>query len=116
MLRDAKHDANDALSNACSNAQAMLNDANHNHIYNKKNKTIVLSKKEIDSENLETNDLVEEPIEVDALKSQLDQIETGVDNQPSLHEQENVLKKAKRSKANRGCRLPEDFEPDGQDF
>ncbi|CAK00829.1 DUF1376 domain-containing protein [Bartonella tribocorum] len=84
----------------------------NNNIYNKKTNTIVLAKKEIGSENLETNDLVEEPIEDDALKSQSEQIETVETNQPPLHEQENVPEKAKRVKANRGCRLPEDFEPD----
>ncbi|PIT68585.1 DUF1376 domain-containing protein [Bartonella tribocorum] len=83
-----------------------------NNIYNKKTKTIVLAKKEIGSENLETTDLVHEPIEVDAVESPSDQIETSSDNQPPIHEQENVPKKAKRSQANRGCRLPDDFEPD----
>ncbi|WP_273790025.1 hypothetical protein, partial [Bartonella sp. ML70XJBT] len=111
-VKNAKHDAKDAISNA----QAMLNDANHNHnhnhIYNKKNKTIVLSKKEIDFEDLETIDLVDEPSEVADVESQPEQIETGVENQPPIHEQENVSKKPKRSKANRGCRLPADFEPD----
>ncbi|WP_273719275.1 MULTISPECIES: hypothetical protein [Bartonella] len=84
----------------------------NNNIYNKKTNTIVLAKKEIGSENLETTDLVHEPIEDDALKSQLDQIETSSENQPPIHEQTSVPKKAKQSKANRGCRLPEDFEPD----
>ncbi|WP_273783485.1 DUF1376 domain-containing protein [Bartonella sp. AU15XJBT] len=114
MLNDAKHDANDMLKHTTSNANAMLNDAinNNNNIYNKKTNTIVLAKKEIGSENLETNDLVHEPIEVDAVESQSEQIETGVENQSPIHEQENVLKKAKQSKANRGCRLPADFEPD----
>ncbi|WP_375668693.1 MULTISPECIES: hypothetical protein [unclassified Bartonella] len=83
-----------------------------NNIYNKKTKTIVLEKKEIGSENLETTDLVEEPIEVDAVESQSEQNATSSENQPLIHEQENVPEKAKRSKANRGCRLPEDFEPD----
>ncbi|WP_273783924.1 hypothetical protein [Bartonella sp. AU15XJBT] len=82
------------------------------NIYNKKTNTIVLAKKEIGSENLETTDLVHEPIEDDALKSQLDQIETSSENHPPIHEQTSVPKKAKQSKANRGCRLPEDFEPD----
>ncbi|WP_375683356.1 MULTISPECIES: hypothetical protein [unclassified Bartonella] len=83
-----------------------------NNIYNKKTKTIVLEKKEIGSENLETTDLVEEPIEVDAVESQSEQNATSSENQPLIHEQENVPEKAKRSKANRGCRLPDDFEPD----
>ncbi|WP_144755854.1 DUF1376 domain-containing protein [Bartonella saheliensis] len=113
---DAKDATSNASSNATSNAQAMLNDANHNHnhnhIYNKKNKTIVLSKKEIDFEDLETTDLVGEPIEGDDVQSE--QIETGVENQPPIHEQENVSKKPKRSKANRDCHLPNDFEPNLQ--
>ncbi|MBX4336032.1 hypothetical protein [Bartonella raoultii] len=106
--------AKNASNNANSIEQAMLNDANHNHnhnhIYNKKNKTIVLSKKEIDFENLETTDLVAEPIECDDVQSE--QIATSSENQPPIHEQENVPKKAKRVKTDRGCRLPADFEPD----
>ncbi|QEE12136.1 DUF1376 domain-containing protein [Bartonella krasnovii] len=114
MLNDAKHDANDMLKHATSNANAMLNDAinNNNNIYNKKTNTIVLAKKEIGSENLETNDLVQEPIEGDTLQSRPEQIEAGVENQPPIHEQENIPKKAKQAKANRGCRIPADFEPD----
>ncbi|WP_273722114.1 DUF1376 domain-containing protein, partial [Bartonella sp. ML71XJBT] len=107
-VKNAKHDAKDAISNAISNAQAMLNDAinNNNNINNiyKKNKTIVLSKKEIDFEDLETSDLVNEPIEVAAVESPSEQIEAGVENQPPIHEQENVSKKTTRSKAHRGCR------------
>ncbi|WP_144753890.1 DUF1376 domain-containing protein [Bartonella saheliensis] len=84
----------------------------NNNSYNKKNKTIVLAKKEIHSENLETNHLVEEPIEDGDVESQSEQIEMVVENQTTLHEQENVSKKAKRTKAHRGCRLSDDFEPD----
>lgn len=87
---------------------------NNNNSYNKKTKTIVLAKKEINSENLETNDLVEEPTEDDALKSQSEQIETSSENQPPIHEQESVSKKAKRVKTDRGFRLPADFEPNLQ--
>ncbi|UJM33107.1 YdaU family protein [Bartonella henselae] len=96
-------EANDKQNQAIKNQ-------NKNNIY-KKNKTIVLSKKETDFEDLETIDLVEEPIEV-FTESQSEQIETIETNQSPLHEQTSVLKKAKQSKANRGCRLPEDFEPD----
>lgn len=94
----------------------MLNDAINidNNIYNKKTKIIVLAKKEIGSENLETNDLVEEPTEDDALKSQSEQIETSSENPPPLHEQESIPKKAKQAKTNRECRLPADFEPNLQ--
>ncbi|WP_375663813.1 DUF1376 domain-containing protein [Bartonella sp. CL63NXGY] len=93
MLKDAKHDACDAITN-------------NTNIYNKKNKTNVLLKKGIDFEDLETIDLVDEPIECD-VESQLEQT-----NQSIIHEQENVPKKAKRVKTDRGCRLPADFEPD----
>ncbi|WP_208434784.1 DUF1376 domain-containing protein [Bartonella taylorii] len=86
---------------------------NNNNIY-KKTKTIVLAKKEIGSENLETTDLVDEPTEVAAVETTSEQIETGVENQPPIHEQENVPKKAKRVKTDRGCRLPADFEPNLQ--
>ncbi|WP_375635069.1 MULTISPECIES: DUF1376 domain-containing protein, partial [unclassified Bartonella] len=99
MLKDAKHDACDAITN-------------NTNIYNKKTKTNVLAKKEIGSESLATIDLVDEPTEVAAVETTSEQIETSSDNQPPIHEQENVPEKAKRSKANRGCRLPTDFEPD----
>ncbi|AQX26406.1 DUF1376 domain-containing protein [Bartonella sp. Raccoon60] len=112
MLKDAKHDA----CNDFSNAQAMLNDAINNNnninIYNKKTNTIVLAKKEICSESLEPIDLVDEPTEVAAVETVSEQIETISENQPPIHEQENVSPKAKRSRSDRGCRLPEDFEPD----
>nr|CBI78685.1 conserved hypothetical protein [Bartonella sp. AR 15-3] len=56
--------------------------------------------------------MVDEPIEVDAVENQAEQIATSSDNQPPIHEQENISQKAKRSRSDRGCRLPEDFEPD----
>ncbi|WP_139413102.1 DUF1376 domain-containing protein [Bartonella mastomydis] len=86
---------------------------NKNNIY-KKNKTIVLSKKETEFEDLETTDLVDEPIECDDVDSQSEQIETSSENQPPIHEQKSVPKKAKRAKANREFRLPADFEPNLQ--
>ncbi|WP_375631822.1 MULTISPECIES: hypothetical protein [unclassified Bartonella] len=107
MLKDAKHDAYDMLNDAY-----IYNINNNINSYNKKTKTIVLAKKEIGSEDLETNDLVDEPTEVAAVESTSEQITTGVENQPPFHEQENVSQKAKRAQANRGCRLPTDFEPD----
>ncbi len=55
--------------------------------------------------------MVDEPIECD-VDSQSEQIETLETNQPIIHEQESVPKKAKRVKTDRGCRLPADFEPD----
>ncbi|WP_273724068.1 DUF1376 domain-containing protein [Bartonella sp. AU18XJBT] len=101
-----------AMQTQCErNANAMQNDAinNNNNIYNKKNKTNVLLKKEIDFEDLETTDLVDEPIECD-VESQSEQI-----NQPIIHEQENVPKKAKRSKGKKELgSVPEDFKPDLQ--
>ncbi len=102
-----QHVNNFAEANAKQN-QAIKNQ--NKNIY-KKNKTDVLLKKEIGSESLETNEQVDEPTEV-AVETTSEQIATGVDNQPPIHEQENVPKKAKRAKANRGCRLPTDFEPD----
>ncbi|WP_407965901.1 DUF1376 domain-containing protein [Bartonella sp. C271] len=117
--RDKSNNDARAMREQCtSNAYAMLNDAinnnnnNNNNSYNKKTNTIVLSKKELGSESLEPIDLIEEPTEVDAVKNQPNQIATSSDNQPPIHEQENISQKAKRAQANRGCRLPEDFEPD----
>ncbi|WP_273760491.1 DUF1376 domain-containing protein [Bartonella sp. ML70XJBT.G] len=107
MLKDTKHDAYDMLNNA-----SIYNINNNTNNYNIKNKTIVLSKKEIDFEDLETNDLVDEPTEVADVESPSEQIETIATKQPPIHEQENVSKKPKRSKAHRGSRLPDDFEPD----
>ncbi|WP_208439760.1 DUF1376 domain-containing protein, partial [Bartonella grahamii] len=123
MLNDAKvikHDANSMLKDAKHDAYDMLNDAyiyninNNTNInsYNKKTNTIVLAKKEIGSESLETNEQVDEPTEVAAVETTSEQIESSSDNKPPIHEQENVSKKAKRAQANRDCRLPADFEPD----
>ncbi len=107
-------EANDKQNVFFAEANAKQNQAikNQNKNIYKKTKTIVLAKKEINSENLETNDLLEEPTEDDALKSQSEQIETSSENQPPIHEQESVPKKAKQVNTDRGCRLPADFEPD----
>lgn len=110
---DCMRSACDAHSVAQCDRNAINNNNNINNIY-KKNKTIVLSKKEIDFEDLETSDLVDEPTEDADVESQPEQIETVAENQPPIHEQESVPKKTKRSKANRGCRLPNDFEPNLQ--
>ncbi|AQX28212.1 hypothetical protein BJB63x_008100 [Bartonella sp. JB63] len=56
--------------------------------------------------------MVDEPTEVRDCESQPEQIATDVENQPPIHEQENIPKKTKRVKTDRGCRLPADFEPD----
>ncbi len=111
FFAEANDKQNDFFAEAKDKQNLAIKNQNKNNIY-KKNKTIVLSKKEIDFENLEITDLVQEPIEVDAVESQSEQNETIADNQPPIHEQTSIPKKAKRSKANRGCRLPEDFEPD----
>ncbi|WP_208438772.1 DUF1376 domain-containing protein [Bartonella grahamii] len=117
--KDKSHHDISAMQTQCErNANAMRNDAininnNINNIY-KKNKTIVLSKKETEFEDLETIDLVDEPIECDDVDSQSELIETIETNQPPIHEQTSVPKKAKRVKNDRGCRLPDDFEPNLQ--
>ncbi|WP_375628490.1 DUF1376 domain-containing protein [Bartonella sp. TT67HLJMS] len=107
-------EANDKQNVFFAEANAKQNQAikNQNKNIYKKTKTIVLAKKEIGSESLETIDLVDEPTEVAAVETTSEQIATSSDNQPPIHEQENVPKKAKRAQANRGCRLPTDFEPD----
>ncbi len=71
-------------------------------------------KKEICSESLETNEQIDEPTEVHACESQPKQITTGVENQPPIHEQKNVPKKAKRTRSKYGFLLPADFEPNLQ--
>ncbi|EJF76541.1 hypothetical protein MCO_01608 [Bartonella sp. DB5-6] len=107
-------EANDKQNVFFAEANAKQNQAikNQNKNIYKKTKTNVLAKKEIGSENLETIDLVQEPTEVHDLESQSEQITTSSDNQPPIHEQENISKKQNRAQANRGCRLPDDFEPD----
>ncbi len=107
-------EANDKQNVFFAEANAKQNQAikNQNKNIYKKTKTNVLAKKEIGSESLETNEQVDEPTEVAAVETTSEQITTGVENQPPIHEQENVPKKAKRAQANRGCRLPTDFEPD----
>ncbi|WP_375707660.1 hypothetical protein [Bartonella sp. AA1HLJMS] len=112
IKENAYADCMQSAYDAHSVAQCERNAINNNINIYKKNKTNVLLKKEIDFEDLETIDLVDEPIEVDAIESEPNQIATSSDNQPPIHEQENVPKKAKRVKADRGCRLPADFEPD----
>ncbi|WP_208434673.1 DUF1376 domain-containing protein [Bartonella taylorii] len=107
-------EANDKQNVFFAEANAKQNQAikNQNKNIYKKTNTIVLVKKEICSESLETNEQVDEPTEVAAVETTSEQIATSSDNQPPIHEQENVSKKTKRVKTDRGCRLPEDFEPD----
>ncbi|WP_375673472.1 hypothetical protein [Bartonella sp. TS82HLJMH] len=111
IKENAYADCMQSAYDAHSVAQCERNAINNNINIYKKNKTNVLLKKEIDFEDLETIDLVDEPIECD-VESQSEQIETVLENQPPIHEQTSVPKKAKRVKTDRGCRLPADFEPD----
>ncbi|WP_208438710.1 YdaU family protein [Bartonella heixiaziensis] len=104
-------EANDKQNVFFAEANAKQNQAikNQNKNIYKKNKTNVLLKKETEFEDLETIDLVDEPIECD-VESQSEQT-----NQPIIHEQESVPKKAKRSKGKKELgSVPEDFEPDLQ--
>ncbi|UNF37840.1 YdaU family protein [Bartonella krasnovii] len=113
FFAEAKSKQNVFFAEANDKQNQAIKNQNKNNIY-KKNKTIVLSKKEIDFEDLETTDLDDEPTEVAAVESQPEQIETIAIKQPLIHEQESVPKKTKRSKDNRGCRLPADFKPNLQ--
>ncbi|WP_375660389.1 DUF1376 domain-containing protein, partial [Bartonella sp. CL74QHWL] len=89
--KDKSNDDARAMHEQCtSNAYAMHEQCleMHNNINinnNKKNKNIILSKREIDFENLETNDLVDEPIECDDVQSE--QIKTIETKQPIIREQ-----------------------------
>ncbi|MEL6089801.1 DUF1376 domain-containing protein [Bartonella schoenbuchensis] len=106
---------NQCTSNAKHDANAMLVDANHNHnhIYKKTN-TIVLSKKEIASENLATEVSVQSKTTDDAVEQHLDHDTPSSENQSPVSQQKSTEKKTKQSRSERGCRLPEDFEPDLQ--
>ncbi|MCZ2159216.1 YdaU family protein [Bartonella sp. 220] len=109
---EANDKQNDFFAEANVKQNQAIKNQNQNKNINKKTNTIVLAKKEIDSESLETEDQVHEPTEVDAVENLSDQIEAVEETQLPIHEQESVPQKAKRSKTNRGCRLPDDFEPD----
>ncbi|VEJ45997.1 DUF1376 domain-containing protein [Bartonella vinsonii] len=71
-------EANDKQNVFFAEANAKQNQAikNQNKNIYKKTNTIVLAKKEIDSENLETNEQVDEPTEVAACENQPEQITT----------------------------------------
>ncbi|VEJ44385.1 YdaU family protein [Bartonella vinsonii] len=110
-------EANDKQNVFFAEANAKQNQAikNQNKNIYKKNNTIVLSKKEIDFEDLETEDQVHEPTEDHDCEKLADQIELGAETQPPIHKQESVPKKAKRSKGKKELgSVPEDFEPDLQ--
>ncbi|WP_404977342.1 hypothetical protein [Bartonella sp. CL266QHHD] len=90
--KDKSNDDARAMHEQCtSNAYAMHEQCleMHNNINinnNKKNKNIILLKKEIEFENLETNDFVEKAIECD-VESQSEQIKTIETKQPIIREQ-----------------------------
>ncbi|UTO29094.1 YdaU family protein [Bartonella harrusi] len=109
-------EANNKQNTFFAEANAKQNQAikNQNKNIYKKTNTIVLAKKEndFDFENTEIVDQAYEPSEDHDCEKRADAIETVAEDQSPIHEQENIPKKAKRSKANRGCRLPDDFEPD----
>ncbi|MEL6088691.1 DUF1376 domain-containing protein [Bartonella schoenbuchensis] len=84
----------------------------NNNIYNKKTNTIVLSKKENASEDLATEVSVQSETTDDAVEQQLDHDTPSSENQSSVSQQKSTEKKTKRSRSERGCRLPHDFEPD----
>ncbi|WP_343358278.1 YdaU family protein [Bartonella schoenbuchensis] len=84
---------------------------NQNQIYKKTN-TIVLSKKENASEDLATEVSVQSETTDDAVEQQLDHNTPSSENQTPVSQQKSTQKKTKRSRSERGCRLPHDFEPD----
>ncbi|MGL2349660.1 hypothetical protein ACOWKN_06210 [Helicobacter pylori] len=116
---DAKHDASDMLKQCSSNAKhdayGMLVDANNinNNIYKKTN-TIMLSKKETALEDLATEVSVQDETTDDAVEKHLDHDKLSSENQSPVSEQKSTEKNTKRSGDRRGCRLPEDFEPNLQ--
>ncbi|WP_455466820.1 hypothetical protein [Bartonella sp. B39] len=141
MLDDTKHDAYGMLNDAKHDAYGIKHDGeqkekkrsphtplkeNKNINKNKKTNTIVLAKKEkeMGAENSETDLPIHEPKGSDAFNrlsahdeisldasSNVSEITSAVKSS-SIHEQRNVFQKVKRFKTDRGCRLPDDFEPD----
>ncbi|WP_413154924.1 hypothetical protein [Bartonella sp. cb54] len=102
-----------------AHSECNANNINTNS-YNKKTKTIVLAKKEIDFEDSEAVLPLHESNGSDGFNalpvqnedaSNCSEITDAVKSSPT-HEQENIPKKVKRSRADRGCRLPDDFDPD----
>ncbi|WP_343358226.1 DUF1376 domain-containing protein [Bartonella schoenbuchensis] len=107
-------DDENASDDAKHNANAMLVDAinNNNNIYNKKTNTIVLSKKENASEDLATEVSVQSETTDEMVEKHLDHDTPTSENQSPVSQQKSTEKKTKRSGDKRGCRIPEDFEPD----
>ncbi|WP_455478703.1 DUF1376 domain-containing protein [Bartonella sp. B10] len=141
MLDDTKHDAYGMLNDAKHDAYGIKHDGeqkekkrsphtplkeNKNINKNKKTNTIVLAKKEkeMGAENSETDLPIHGPKGSDAFNrlSAHDEISLDASSNVSeitsavkssfIHEQGNVFQKVKRFKTDRGCRLPDDFEPD----
>ncbi|AQX30623.1 DUF1376 domain-containing protein [Bartonella schoenbuchensis] len=110
---NVKHNASDISSIIKHDANDMLVDAinNNNNIYNKKTNTIVLSKKENALEDLATEVSVQSETTDDAVEQQLDHDAPSSENQSPVSQQKSTEKKTKRSGDKRGCRIPEDFEP-----
>ncbi|AQX20208.1 DUF1376 domain-containing protein [Bartonella sp. WD16.2] len=86
----------------------------NNNIYNKKTNTIVLSKKEIASEDLATEVSVQSETTDDAVEQHLDHDTPSSENQSLVSEQKSTEKKTKRSRDGQSCRIPEDFKPNLQ--
>ncbi|WP_343205492.1 hypothetical protein [Bartonella bovis] len=106
---EAKFKQNDFLLQANDKQNQAIK--NQNQIYKKTN-TIVLSKKEIGSEDLATEVSVQSKTTDDAVEQHLDHDRPSSENQSPVSEQKSTEKKTKRSRDGRGCRLPEDFKPD----
>ncbi|ENN93813.1 DUF1376 domain-containing protein [Bartonella bovis] len=108
-------EANDKQNDFLLQANDKQNQAikNQNQIYKKTN-TIVLSKKEIGSEDLATEVSVQSETTDEMVEKHLDHDTSSSENQSPVSQQESPEKKTKRSRSERGCRLPEDFEPDLQ--
>ncbi|AQX30799.1 DUF1376 domain-containing protein [Bartonella schoenbuchensis] len=84
----------------------------NNNIYNKKTNTIVLSKKENALEDLATEVSVQSETTDEMVEKHLDHDTPSSENQSPVSQQKSTEKKTKRSGDKRGCRIPEDFEPD----
>ncbi|AQX20181.1 hypothetical protein [Bartonella sp. WD16.2] len=108
-------EANDKQNNNLLQANDKQNQAikNQNQIYKKTN-TIVLSKKENALEDLATEVSVQSKTTDNAVEQHLDHDTPSSENQSPVSQQKSTEKKTKRSRDGRGCRLPEDFEPDLQ--
>ncbi|OPB29467.1 hypothetical protein [Bartonella sp. WD12.1] len=71
----------------------------------------MLSKKENASEDLATEVSVQDETTDDAVEQHLDHDTPSSENQSPVSQQKSTEKKTKRSGDRRGCRIPEDFEP-----